>query len=333
MSFSLKKAIGGAIVPSSIGLGAVFRALGPKNVNAPQLPGAPQLTPYDAYPDFSPQELAYLQQQQQLLQQYQAALGTQPSAYQQTSDQIGQAEAKNYLEALNQAAGSLTEGQKQQQKVDFQKLVAAAGARGIRILGDDPMSATSDSTAGNQILSDFNQRYQTLADQNRQAQLQMGYNQNIGRLGFAQQSQQANLANILNGQTAYGNLMQPYQQQRLGAYGVRQANVDLANQSLMNNYQSQLQQQMLNYQANAQNQANRMGFINSLVGLGGTIGGAMIAGPAGAAAGGGVARAATGGGQQLPYQPTNFGGGFGYGSYGYSPYPSYNRLGLNYAGA
>jgi hypothetical protein len=181
-------------------------------------------------------------------------------------------------------------------------------------LGDDPSTATSDSTAGNQILSDFNQRYQTLADQNRQSQLQMGYNQNIGRMGFTQNQNQLNLGNVLNAQTAYGNMMQPYQQQRLGAYGTQNANVDIQNQGLLNNYQSAYNQQMMNYQAQQQNQANRMGFINGLIGLGGTIGGAMIAGPAGASVGGSAGRA-------LAPQPS--GGGMGF-----APYQSGNRLSL-----
>lgn len=290
MGFNLKRVATGV---ATGGLSEVFRALSPKNVNAPQLPGTPTLNEYGAYPNFSPEELAYLKQQQQILQQYQDALAQQqqPNAYQRSSDEIAAAENRNYLEALNQAAGQLSVAQRQQQKADFDRLVQAAGARGIRILGDDPMTATSDSTAGNQILSDFNQRYQVLADQNRQSQLQMGYGQNIGRMGFGQSQQQANLANILNAQTAYGNLMQPYQQQRVGAYGAQNANVDIRNQGLLNNYQNAYNQQMLNYQANAQNQANRMGFINSLIGLGGTIGGAMIAGPVGSTVGGTAGRA------------------------------------------
>lgn len=282
MGFSLKRVATGV---ATGGLSEVFRALSPKSINAPQLPGAPTLNEYGDYPDFSPQELSALQQQQALLDQYRAALGQQPSAYEQQGDELGLAENRNYLEALNQGAGTLSSAQKQQQKKDFEKLVAAAGARGIRILGDDPMTATSDSTAGNQILSDFNQRYQTLGDQNRLAQLQLGGSQNLARMGFNQNARSSNFANILNAQTAYGNLMQPYQQQRLGAYGTQNANVDIRNQGLLNNYQSAYNQSMLNYQANAQNQANKMGFINSLIGLGGTIGGAMIAGPGGAAAG------------------------------------------------
>jgi hypothetical protein len=283
------------------------------------MPAVPQLNEYGAYPDFSPQELAALQQQQQLLDQYRAALGQQPSAYEQQGDELGLAENRNYLEALNQGAGTLTVAQKQQQKKDFEKLVASAGARGIRILGDDPMTATSDSTAGNQILSDFNQRYQTLGDQNRLAQIQLGGSQNLARMGFNQNARSANLANILNGQTAYSNLMQPYQQQRLGAYGTQNANVDIRNQGLLNNYQNAYQQSMMNYQANAQNQANKMGFINSIIGLGGTIGGAMVGGPAGAAAGGQLGNLNRN--TQYGIQPQG-------GGYGYTPYNSGNRLGL-----
>lgn len=321
MGFSLKKAVGGAIGGiAGATIAPIFNAIsGGNNVSAPNLPSTPQLNEYGAVPDFTPQELAYLKQQQDLLDQYRASMNQQPNAYQQSSDQIAAVENKNYLDALNQASGTLTVGQAQQQKKDFEKLVAAAGARGIRILGDDPMTATSDSTAGNQILSDFNQRYQTLADQNRQAQLQMGYSQNAGRLGLAQQAQQSNLANILNAQTAYGNLMSPYQQQRMAQYGVQNANVDIRNQGLLNNYQSAYNQQMLNYQANAQNQANRMGFINSLIGLGGTIGGALIAGPVGAAAGGALGGAASGAykSQVMPSP-----------SMGMAPYNSYNKLSL-----
>lgn len=290
------------------GLSEVFRAASPHSVSAPNIGTPPTLNQYGAYPEFTPQELDYLQKQQQLLDQYNSTLNGQktPSAFEQSSNQIGEAENKNYLEALNQSAGTLSEGQKQQQKKDFDKLVQAAGSRGIRILGTDPMSATSDSTAGNQILSDFNQRYQTLADQNRQAQIQLGGNQNISRLGLNQNASNSNYANILNLQTAYGNQMAPYQQQRLGLYGTQNANVDIQNQGLLNNYQSAYNQQLLNYQANAQNQTNRMGFINSLIGLGGTV--------AGAAIGGGLAGRAPAAAGSIPN--------------GYSPYQNYNKLSL-----
>lgn len=314
MGFSLKRVATGV---ATGGLSEVFRALSPKSVNAPQMPGAPTLNQYGAYPDFSPQELAYMQQQQQLMDQYRAALGQQPSEFDRQGNDLGLAENRNYLEALNQGAGTLSVAQKQQQAKDFQKLVASAGSRGIRILGDDPMSATSDSTAGNQILSDFNQRYQTLGDQNRLAQIQLGGSQNLARMGFNQNARSANFANILNGQTAYSNMAQPYQQQRVGAYGAQNANVDIQNQGLLNNYQSAYNQQMLNYQANAQNQANKMGFINSLIGLGGTIGGAMIAGPGGAAVGGAGARALT--------PQANYGNNMGF---GYGTPASGNRLSL-----
>lgn len=313
MGFNIKR-VGTGLATG--GLSEVFRAVSPRNINAPQLPNSPTLNEYANYPDLSPQEIAYLQRQQEILDQYRAQIQQQPSAYQQQGEDIGLAENRNYLEALNQAAGTLTEAQKQQQKKDFERLVQSAGARGIRILGNDPMTATSDSTAGNQILSDFNQRYQTLADQNRQAQIQFGGSQNLARMGFNQNAQSAQLANLLNLQTGYGNLMQPYQQQRLGAYGTQNANVDIRNQGLLNNYQSAYNQQLLNYQANAQNQANRMGFINSLIGLGGTIAGAAIAGPAGGSIG---SRAGN------LNQNTQYGLGQ---NYGYAPYYSGNRLGI-----
>jgi hypothetical protein len=282
----------------------------PGKINAPQLPGAPTLNEYGAYPEFSKEELDYMKQQSDTLAQYKAMLAQGPNAFQQGSDEIGLAENRNYLQALNQQAGQLSVAQQQQQRADFQKLVESAGARGIRIRGDDPMSATSDSTAGNQILSSFNQRYQTLADQNRLAQIQMGGGQNLARLGFAEQARQGQLNNTLNLGTAYAGMAQPYQQQRLGAYGTQNANVDIRNQGLLNQYQSAQNQAMLNYQANQQNQANKMGFINSLVGLGGTIAGAAIGGPGGAAVGGKL--------MQMPQQS----------NMGFAPNLSMNRLSL-----
>jgi citrate lyase gamma subunit len=319
MGFKLGKSLGslgnvvtGGLLGGVAGatLGGLYDAMKPGKINAPQLPGAPTLNEYGAYPEFTDQEKAYMQQQEALLKQYQGLLGQQPSAYQQSSDEIGAAENRNYLQALNQQAGALSVAQQQQQRLDFQKLVESAGARGIRIRGDDPMSATSDSTAGNQILSNFNQRYQTLADQNRLAQIQLGGGQNLARLGFNQNAQSAQLGNILNLQTAYGNQMQPYAQQRLGAYGTQNANVDIRNQGLLNQYQSAQNQAMLNYQASAQNQANKMGFINSLIGLGGTVAGAAIGGPGGAAIGGKV--------MQMPQQS----------NMGFAPNLSMNRLSL-----
>lgn len=217
------------------------------------------------------------------------------------SDQAGVAEAQNYLNALNTQAGP-TEAQKQAEAERFKKLAESAGQRGIRITGNDLFSATSESTAGNQLLSQLRKEAQLSRETQRNNDLARLQQANMQRLGFGlqRQGQTASLASGLQydpSATALGfsrNAQAVGPQSLLGAY-----------QNISSSYgqaaQPYTQQRYLQYQGALQNAANDAAYRGQLIGLVGQIGGAaiggMAGGPMGAQAGsqvgGGVARAAT----------------------------------------
>lgn len=213
-----------------------------------------------------------------------------------TQADINQAENQQYLDALN-GKYKASVGLQQDSAQQFKLLQEAAAKRGIKIDGDSFDSATSESTAGIKMISEFQKNYARNVDTEKQSILSRGGNLNLGRTQQAQTAgaQNFTLANsvaaggtpeqlgyfsgagaltsdslapvigqYVNGQSAVAN---PFAQQRAGIYN------------------SYLQQQQANYQAQtAQYQADqaRMGGIGSLVG---TIGGALIAGPVGAKVG------------------------------------------------
>lgn len=251
MGFSLKRTLGLDVV-------------------SPNLPAVPNPTYYDDVPDFTPEEIAYLRNRDQLLKQYEAKLNAAPSAYDQTNDQIASAEQARYLAALNQQQGQLSVAQQQARKAEFQRLVEAAGRRGIRILGDDPSTASSNSTAGNQLLSEFNKRYDALADQQRVADLSFGYNANTGRLGLINQARQNYFSNNLALGDAYSGIQGDYQAQRAARYARSTANTDINNQFKLAQYDRDYNQSILNSQAKNQAYANRLGLFNSALQAGAT---------------------------------------------------------------
>ena len=244
MGFSLKKVASVAVNPiAAISGGGALQALGDyTRADAPNLPGVPNPYFYGDVPDLTPEEQRYLSQRQALLDQYASKLNAAPSVYDTTNDQIAQAEQARYLAALNQQQGQLSVAQKQARQQEYQRLVEAAGRRGIRILGDDPSTATSNSTAGNQLLSEFNKRYDSLADQQRQSDLNFGYQANTGRLGLINQQKQNYFGNTLALNDAYGGIQDVYGNQRAAKYNVANANTDIKNQFLTNTYNRDSQQ-------------------------------------------------------------------------------------------
>lgn len=250
------------------------------------------------------------------------------SPLQTTSDQIGLAEANRLNSALR---GELEPSNAivNQEKTEYNKLREAAGQRGIKIEGDDLYTATSQSTAGNQLLNDLRSNFSARRDTERQNIISQSTNANLNRLGFGlnQQNQQYNQAqglrsdpssqtmgfmreaqsyspatlsdqftNLTNNYAAYAS---PYANQRTmeynGAVNNAQYNNQLQNAQITGNYNRDLQQ----YQ-NKQNQQN------AIFGTIGTIGGALIGGPVGAMVGNqvgqnmGFARAG-----RSPYTQTN----------------------------
>jgi hypothetical protein len=336
--------------------------LGTSRPNAPTLPQAPtlQAPQLPQYPGFTPQQTALLGQQQQTLTGAQNALSAYGSnPYLQQSQQASQQALTNYQNSLT---GNIPQNQMiaQQQQEAWNQAVQQAAQQGIRITGSTPGGAISQSTAGNQIISDFNKTWGALNQNYNLGQQQIGLQ--------AQQAgnQQANtqFQNQLGGANTVSqlnqNLQAPYLQQSLGQYGQQTqqvlSNTDIANQNAMNAYQQQLQQIGLNYNSQLAGYQNSMGLLSGGLQLGGmALGGALgsAAGPMGTLLGsqiggqigGQVGQATTGQGggsssnfpslisayQQLTppntqmgmQQPSpSYGGGYqgGTGSYGPNPY-------------
>ena len=306
MGFSLKKIASVAVNPvASVTGGGVLRALGDlTKAESPNLPGVPNPNLYSDVPDFTPEELQYIQQRRQLLDQYSQKLNAAPTGYDTTNDQIAQAEQAKYLAALNQQQGQLSVAQQQARQAEFEKFKEAAGRRGIRILGDDPSTSTSNSTAGIQLLSEFNKRYDSLADQQRQADLSFGYNANTGRLGLINQQKQNYFGNNLALNDAYGGIQDIYGNQRAAKYNVANANTDVRNQFLTNTYNRDSQQALLNANAKNQTRSNRLGLVNSAIGAGASILSGGLAGRTGAQSQMGF----------MPYQTGGVPGPYSYGS-------------------
>lgn len=152
-----------------------------------------------------------------------------------------------------------------QREKDFQLFRDEANRRGLDIQGNDLNTATAGTTSGNQTLNDLKQRYRTLEDTYKRGEIDsslgnlgtgLGFRsfpqaQQPASLGFLNQAQQYSPARLLGGyqnvMSGYGQMMQPYYNQR-----------------------------MLNYQAQIQNAANRNAFNNSLLGFGSQLGSAAI---------------------------------------------------------
>lgn len=134
---------------------------------------------------------------------------------------------------------------------DFKHLQEASARRGINITGDTPETATSQSSAGNELMGQFNRTYGLLADQERRGEISGGVPNQIMAPGPASSSSipgqilgyatapgsggllgaYGNLAN------AYGGATQPYSQASLASY-----------QGLLNSYNQNAAQNASYYQ-------------------------------------------------------------------------------------
>ena len=209
------------------------------------------------------------------------------------SNEIGLAEADRLKKAL---AGDYTAspGLVNQETRDFNLLKESAGQRGIKIEGDNLFNATSQSTAGNQLLADLRKNAESRRDIERNTIIDQATQANMNRLGFGLQRNNqystmitnpysqslgfVNAANQVGPQTllpnystvfsGYGDLANPYKQNR-------EYNNMLSNANISANYNRDL--------SKYQNSQNMLG---SLLGIGGMIGGgilgAKLGGPTGA---------------------------------------------------
>lgn len=272
-------------------------ALGTSRPNVPTLPQAPtlQAPTLPNYPGLTPEQQALLQQQQGYLQSGQQAVqGYGNNPYLQQSQQASQQALTNYQNSLT---GNIPQNQmiEQQKARDWAQTVQQAAQQGIRLTGNTPESAVSQSTAGNQIIQDFTKRYGALEQNYNLGQQQIG--QQAQQQGNQQTNQQ--YQNQMAGYGQLGNqatqLYQPYQQQQLGQFNVNTqqalSNTDIANQNAMNAYQQQLQQLGLNYNNSLAGYQNSMGMLSGASQLAGMGIGAMV-GPMGAMVGGQVGQAA-----------------------------------------
>lgn len=275
-----------------------------ENINAQQnqqlLRGISGL--YNPDGSINQEQLAGLRERTLAQQQLQEQLGTTglnylqslfgSNEFQNQSNQAGMEEVNQYLRALRGESGPLSEGLRQQEQDQFNRLRESAASRGIRITGDDPFTATSDSTAGNQLLSQLRQNAQYNRETQRENALQRLQGANMQRLGFGL-AREGQLAGIAQGsQYAPGSAQLGYMQSAqqmgpgslLGAYG----NLSQLQGQAAEPYR---QQRYLQYQGQLQNSANRGAFNRGLGSLGGGLGGAAIGshfGPYGALMGFGI---------------------------------------------
>ncbi len=286
MGFSLGGgSIGGAL--GGVGgalIGGLANNLIPQRPGSPQLPGAPTLTAPNLpqYPGLTPEQQQILQQQQTGIGQFSNALqGYQSNPYQQQQGAVGGQEIQNYMNAL-QGKNPASQQIEQQKALDWKQTVQEAGQRGIRLSGDNPGAAVSGSTAGNQIITDFNKRYGQLEQQYNLGQQQIGQSAYQGGMGLAQSGigAQAGAYNAYAGQL--GQLYAPYQQQQLGQFGVNtnqaMANADIGNQNQTNRYNQATGQTMLNYNNALGGYQTNMGYLNGALGLAGQLGSAYLSG-------------------------------------------------------
>lgn len=204
------------------------------------------------------------------------------------SDQAGIQEAQNYLTAL-QGPGTVSEAQKQAEAEQFRKLAESAGQRGIRITGNDLFTATSDSTAGNQLLSQLRKEAQLGRETYRNNELNRLQQANMQRLGFGlnRQAQTYDIGQGLRQDPAAAQLNYSTQAQTLGPASLLGSYQGLSQQygAAAQPYQ---QQRYLQYQGQIQNAANRTARNQGAGALLGGAAGAAIGGPLGFGIGSGA---------------------------------------------
>lgn len=202
------------------------------------------------------------------------------------SDQAGVLEAQQYINALRGDI-ALSPALAQQEAEKFKRLKESAGQRGIRISGDDPFTATSDSTAGNQLLSQLRKESQL----NREIQRENALNRlgaaNLNRLGFGlqRQGQLGGFAQSFQGTPGGDTIGLIGQSAAAGPAGLI-GNYGNLSQLYGQSAQPFQQQRYLQYQSELQNQANLAARRQGIGAMFGGLGGALAGSPGGVAGAG-----------------------------------------------
>lgn len=184
--------------------------------------------------------------------------GTYKSGLEALQRQLPQIEALNKLTLDRQQRaleGTLpvSQGLLDRKAEDFKHLQESAARRGITIAGDTPETATSQSSAGNELMGQFNRTYGLLTDQERRGEITGAPNQ-VYTPGPASQTPSygtslgfgtAPGAGGLLGQygqlaSQYGGAMSPYTSQRNNSY-----------QGVLNSYMQGQSNDASTYQAGA----------------------------------------------------------------------------------
>ena len=199
-----------------------------------------------------------------------------PTELENLSGSIGVQEAQRYQQALS---GNLpiSEAQKQREKEQFDLLKEQAGSRGIRIEGDTVETATSESTAGNQLLSNLRKESNLTRENERNYWLTQGSSQNLARLGYGLQSRGQSYDIAQGLRSTPGSQSLNFLGQSFGQTPAQLFNAGLGlSQGYGQLTQPYQQQRYLGYQAQLQNAANRAGMWNNLFQLGGQLGTAAL---------------------------------------------------------
>lgn len=279
----------------------------------------------------------------QAVQKLGGILDQAPTAFDNFNQRIQSEEQQRYSDALQGKTAQSASFVNDKQKA-FDLLKEAAARRGIKIEGDSPDQAVSQGTAGNQILAEFNKRYDALAEQQRQADLSQLGQANLSRTQLNQGAsgqqfnqlaslvQDPNLSyaaklNFLNGSAGFNQQQLQNQlgiagtyndilNQNFGVYAGQRTAQDSRNQqqTLLNydnaqqgyNVQNQNAQAAYQsaYNAYLQKQQNQNALFGGIGSIVGTGVGAYFGGPMGAKVGNSVGSGIAGDFTAQPYNPT-----------------------------
>lgn len=161
------------------------------------------------------------------------------AAEQSKQQEILDLQRDRYIKALK---GELpvSQGLMNQKAEEFKLLREGAARRGIMIDGTTPEDATSQTTAGNELVGQFKRTYGLLEDAERRGELMGGAPTGMPGyaqpLNFATSSSSSGPMGLLptysNLTSMYGGAAQPYQQQRLLGYQGQVAGYNAGRQNM-----------------------------------------------------------------------------------------------------
>jgi hypothetical protein len=163
--------------------------------------------------------------------------------YNKLQNEISLVEGAKYKAALEGNA-PISEGTRQRKASDFSILKENLARGGNLIEGNDPATATANSTAGQQALAEFNKTWGLLEDQERHGSIAQGASTNLNRYSLTQGSTnpislstgasaygpQSVIPGYMNLSGGYGNAAMPFAQQRAGQYQSAYGNAALDSQ-------------------------------------------------------------------------------------------------------